>query len=159
MACGLAGLSAIQPVVHGSVAIMYEIIKISCQSWSSVDVMYVQPPQVSVRTSPIMATNAGSFWPGLRVRRYHKPTRANRGPIPCQHGEITVQLSRLLCTGCDGDKNHEKRSLRVSIADCRGHRGEPFLRITVELVLHDLVIVKVETDYQCRSEERRVGKD
>lgn len=29
---------------------------------------------------PIEATKPGSFVPGLRVRRYHSPTRAKRGP-------------------------------------------------------------------------------
>ena len=39
IAVGFGGLSAMHPVVHGNVATMYEIIKMSCQSWSSVDVM------------------------------------------------------------------------------------------------------------------------
>lgn len=52
----------------------------SCQSWSSVEVTYVQPPQVRVRKMPQKATKAGSLWPGLRERRYQKATRANLGP-------------------------------------------------------------------------------
>lgn len=52
----------------------------SCQSWSSVEVMYVQPPQVNVRKMPTPATNFGREEFRLRVRTYHKATRANRGP-------------------------------------------------------------------------------
>jgi hypothetical protein len=37
-AAGLGGLKARQPRVHGSVATRYEIMKMSCQSWSSVEV-------------------------------------------------------------------------------------------------------------------------
>jgi len=39
IAFALGGLSRIQPVVQGRVNMMYEIIKMSCQSWSSVDVI------------------------------------------------------------------------------------------------------------------------
>lgn len=80
MAFAFGGLSAMQPSVQGRVATMYEIMKMSCQSWSSVDVTYVHPPHVRVRRRPMMATNFGSPEPGLAVRRYHRPTSANRGP-------------------------------------------------------------------------------
>jgi len=85
MAVAFGGLSARHPRVQGSVATRYEIMKMSCQSWSSVDVTYVQPPQVNVRKMPMKATNLGSFWFGRAVRRYHKPTRAKRGPGQYQH--------------------------------------------------------------------------
>jgi hypothetical protein len=52
----------------------------SCQSWSSVEVTYVHPPQVSVRKMPTAATNLGRVELGRRVKMYHRPTRANRGP-------------------------------------------------------------------------------
>jgi hypothetical protein len=52
----------------------------SCQSWSSVDVMYVHPPHVRVLNRPKNATTFGRVRPGLAVRRYHRPTRANLGP-------------------------------------------------------------------------------
>jgi hypothetical protein len=76
------GLSMRQPTVHGSVATRYDIMKISCQSWSSVDVTYVHPPQVSVRKRPTPTINLGSelFRPCRLVRTYHSATRANRGP-------------------------------------------------------------------------------
>lgn len=77
-----------QPVVHGRVATMYDIIRMSCQSWSSVDVIYVQPPQVRVRKTPMKATNPGNRWLGFRVSRYHRPTSANRGPIVVESGLI-----------------------------------------------------------------------
>lgn len=80
IAFAFGGLSAMQPVVQGMVRTMYEIIKISCQSWSSVDVMYVHPPQVNVRKTPEMAIAFGRVRPGFAVNRYHKPTRAKRGP-------------------------------------------------------------------------------
>lgn len=88
---GFGGLSAKHPSVHGRVATRYEIMKISCQSWSSVEVTYVQPPQVIVRSIPIAATNLGSFCPGRAVSRYHNPTRANRGP-----GSVRVSLRSYL---------------------------------------------------------------
>lgn len=80
-AVGFLGLSARQPSVQGSVATRYEIMKISCQSWSSVDVTYVQPPQVKVRKIPTAAVNVGSDELGRRVRIYHSPTNAKRGPV------------------------------------------------------------------------------
>ncbi len=68
------------PAVHGMVNTRYEIMRMSCQSWSSVEVMYVQPPHVRVRTRPATATAFGRVRPGLAVSRYHSPTRANLGP-------------------------------------------------------------------------------
>jgi hypothetical protein len=61
IACALFGLRARHPSVHGRVATRYEIMKISCQSWSSVLVTYVHPPHVNVLKIPINATNLGSF--------------------------------------------------------------------------------------------------
>jgi hypothetical protein len=80
MALALGGLRAMQPAVHGMVNTRYEIMRMSCQSWSSVDVMYVQPPHVKVRIRPAPATSLGRERPGRAVRRYQRPTRANRGP-------------------------------------------------------------------------------
>jgi hypothetical protein len=80
IARGFGGLKARQPKVQGMVATRYEIMKMSCQSWSSVDVMYVQPPHVSVLKMPKPATTLGNVLPGLAVNRYHRPTRANLGP-------------------------------------------------------------------------------
>lgn len=80
MAFELGGQMARQPTVHGIVAKRYAIMNISCQSWSSVEVMYVQPPHVRVRKRPIAATNLGRNLPGLAVRRYQRASRANRGP-------------------------------------------------------------------------------
>lgn len=87
-AVGFLGLRAITPYVHGIVDTRYEIIKISCQSWSSVDVIYVQPPHVNVRKMPTPITNLGSVEFGLRVRAYHSPTRANRGPKQTQYSSL-----------------------------------------------------------------------
>lgn len=81
MAFAFGGLSAMHPKVQGMVMTRYEIMRMSCQSWSSVEVMKVQPPQVSVRSTPMQPTNLGSTEPGRAVRRYHNPTRANRGPV------------------------------------------------------------------------------
>ena len=69
IALALGGLRARHPTVHGIVMTRYEIIRMSCQPWSSVDVMYVQPPHVRVRTKPERATTLGRTWPGLFVRR------------------------------------------------------------------------------------------
>lgn len=83
-AVGLRGLRAKQPIVQGRVATKYEIMKMSCQSWSSVDVTYVHPPQVNVRKMPTPATNLGRVEFGRRVKTYQRPTRASRGPISDQ---------------------------------------------------------------------------
>lgn len=80
IALAFGGLKAIQPVVHGIVKTIYEIIKMSCQSWSSVDVMYVHPPHVRLRTTPEMAIAFGRVRPGFAVSRYQSPTSANLGP-------------------------------------------------------------------------------
>ena len=39
IALAFGGLRAMQPVVQGMVKTRYEIMRMSCQSWSSVDVM------------------------------------------------------------------------------------------------------------------------
>ena len=57
-----------QPRVHGNVATKYEIMKISCQPWSSVEVTYVHPPQVKVRKRPVPAITFGSTESGRAVR-------------------------------------------------------------------------------------------
>ena len=80
-AVGFLGLRARQPRVHGSVATRYDIMKISCQSWSSVEVTYVHPPQVNVRKTPTPATNFGKAELDRRVRMYQRATSMNRGPI------------------------------------------------------------------------------
>lgn len=80
IALALFGLSARHPSVQGNVATMYDIMRMSCQWWSSVDVIYVHPPHDKVLKMPIKATNLGSVAFGRAVRRYHKPTRTNRGP-------------------------------------------------------------------------------
>jgi hypothetical protein len=63
-----------------NVATRYEIMKISCQSWSSVDVTYVHPPHVIVLKRPVPATIFGKVEFGFAVRMYQRKTRANRGP-------------------------------------------------------------------------------
>jgi hypothetical protein len=79
-AVGFGGLRARHPSVHGNVATRYEIMKISCQSWSSVDVTYVHPPHVIVLKRPVPATIFGKVEFGFAVRMYQRKTRANRGP-------------------------------------------------------------------------------
>ena len=79
-AFALLGLRARQPNVHGTVAMRYEIMKISCQPWSSVEVTYVHPPQVTVRKRPTPATNFGNDEFGRAVKMYQRNTRAKRGP-------------------------------------------------------------------------------
>src|SRR5690348_224147 len=80
MAFVFGGLRARHPSVQGSVATRYEIMKMSCQSWSSVDVTYVHPPHVNVLKIPVPAMILGRFEFGLAVKKYQRVTRANRGP-------------------------------------------------------------------------------
>jgi hypothetical protein len=128
-AVGLRGLKARQPMVQGSVATRYEIIKMSCQSWSSVEVTYVHPPHVSVRKMPTPATNLGSAEFGRRVKQYHRPTNAKRGPN-CDFSEVRASPISSH-TRCKGNKQHEYGTLGVTVANGRRHRGEPFLRIAL----------------------------
>ena len=72
-----------QPRVHGNVATKYEIMKMSCQPWSSVEVTYVHPPQVSVRNKPVAAMIFGNAESGRAVKTYQRKTRAKRGPGDC----------------------------------------------------------------------------
>ena len=89
-ALGLFGLKATHPKVQGIVATRYEIMKMSCQAWSSVEVTYVHPPQVKVRNMPIKATNLGRLEFGLAVRRYHNATNVNRGPNLNKHCTLVM---------------------------------------------------------------------
>jgi hypothetical protein len=97
---------------------------------------------VSVRNSPMNATNLGSVCPCRAVRRYHKPTRANRGPTSSQILGPTFKLCNSARTGSYSDKNHKKGSLRITIADGGRNRGEPFIGITIVFVLDNLVVVQ-----------------
>jgi len=128
-AVGLRGLSARQPRVHGSVATRYEIMKMSCQSWSSVDVTYVHPPHVSVRKIPTPATNLGSVEFGRRVRQYQRPTNAKRGPMFRFSQDVISSVSSH--TRCKGDEEHEHGAFGIAVADGRRHGGEPFLGIAL----------------------------
>ena len=65
-------------------------MKISCQPWSSVEVTYVQPPQVTVLKIPVAATIFGRDELGLAVRMYHRKTSANRGPR-CNINNIALE--------------------------------------------------------------------
>jgi hypothetical protein len=91
----LRGDRARHPRVHGRVATRYEIMKMSCQSWSSVEVTYVHPPHVNVRKMPTPATNFGSEEFGRRVRMYHRPTNAMRGPVP-HFSHVHIVASRVI---------------------------------------------------------------
>lgn len=116
-AVGLFGLKARQPRVQGRVATRYEIMKTSCQSWASVDVTYVHPPHVNVRKIPTPATNLGSEEFGRRVKMYHRPHSANRGPA-----QYVSRISRLFVssrTGREGDEEHEDGSFGIAVANGR----------------------------------------
>src|ERR1700760_3642679 len=83
MASGFGGLRARQPKVQGRVATRYDIMKISCQLWSSVEVTYVHPPHMTVRNRPTPRMKEGRDdleW-GRAERKYHRVQRANRGPM------------------------------------------------------------------------------
>jgi hypothetical protein len=92
-------------------------MKISCQSWSSVDVTYVQPPQVNVRNMPTPATNLGRDEFGRRVRTYHRPTSAKRGPA--NRSIVSYAPLGPHRTGCEGDEQHKDGSFWVAVANGR----------------------------------------
>jgi len=117
VAVGFFGVRAKHPNVHGSVATMYEIMKMSCQSWSSVDVTYVHPPHVKVRRKPMTATNFGSVEFGLRVNTYHSPTNANRGPMYIS--EFFLKTSSDCHTRCECNKEHEDGPLGIAVSNGR----------------------------------------
>lgn len=148
-------------------------MKMSCQSWSSVDVTYVQPPQVSVRNAPTPAMNLGSDELGRRVRMYHSPTSAKRGP----RIEVNIASSDSWTrrTGCEGNEQHEDGALRVTVANSGRHGRKPFFWISlhswlvcieadatmdtdIEFILHDFVVMKPSANAQLcsrRGEARR----
>ena len=150
MAVAFGGLRMMHPVVHGIVKTRYEIIRMSCQSWSSVDVMYVQPPHVKVRMMPTTAIALGRLRLGLLVRRYHSPTSANLGPMRRQQlltkrwGWGRVRSSEH--TGSDGDEEHKNGAFGIAVANGGGNGREPFLRIAIPLVLDNLVKVQRAAD-------------
>jgi len=133
-------------------------MKMSCQSWSSVEVTYVHPPQVSVRKMPTPATNFGSVEFGRRVKIYQRPTNTKRGPeqlVSLIHTSNVFIRNR---TRCQSDEQHEDGALRIFVSNGRRDRGKPFVRIAlsrllvclnasetsltnVVFVLHDFVIV------------------
>ena len=66
----------------------------SCQSWSSVDVTYVHPPQVRVLNIPVQNTNVGNLELGRAVKRYQRVTRTKRGPEETVSGSTLYLSSR-----------------------------------------------------------------
>lgn len=49
-------------------------------------------------------------------------------------------------TRCNGNEDHEKGSLRVAIANGGGDGGEPLVRVVVEFILDNFVVVKRDAD-------------
>jgi hypothetical protein len=60
-------------------------------------------------------------------------------------------------TRSNGNKDHEERSLGVSVADRRGYGWEPLLWVAVELILDDFVVVQRDADNQSAEEGRCIG--
>ena len=91
-----------------------------------------------------MAIAFGRTRPGLAVRRYHRPTRANLGPDGRVFSILATGLGRrgVAHTRRDGDEEHKKGPLWIPIADGSGYRGEPLVWVSVPLVLDDLVVVQ-----------------
>jgi hypothetical protein len=104
-------------------------MKMSCQSWSSVEVTYVHPPHDSVRKIPTPATNLGSVEFGLRVRTYHRPTNATRGPGLCSVVPVCPTVSSL--TGCQGNEEHKDGAFGIAVANGRRHGGEPLFGVAL----------------------------
>ena len=55
----LYGVQAIPPSIQGKLQNIYDIMKISCTSWSSLDVIYTHPPHVIVLMIPNTKTHVG----------------------------------------------------------------------------------------------------
>lgn len=61
-------------------------------------------------------------------------------------------------SGCYGNEEHEKGSFGIAIADRSGNGGEPFLRVAIEFILDDLVIMEREADDE-RTYKGDIGED
>jgi hypothetical protein len=51
-------------------------------------------------------------------------------------------------TRCKADEEHKDGSLGVSVANGCGHRWEPLVGVSVELILDYLVVVQGDSDHQ-----------
>ena len=54
--------------------------------------------------------------------------------------------------GSDGDEDLEDRALRIAVANCGRYGWEPFIRVAIVFVLHDLAVVKPASHYQSAQE-------
>jgi hypothetical protein len=57
----LNGVHATPPNIQGTLRTMYDIMKISWASWSSVDVIYTHPPHANVLMIPETNTHPGKL--------------------------------------------------------------------------------------------------
>lgn len=97
--------------------------------------MYVQPPQVKVRNKPIDATKPGSFELDLRVKMYHRPTSAKRGPMgikriekvsfPSSHGATGSLLPDVMAMKIIKNERSGYRSPIVAETDGNHSSGYP----------------------------------
>lgn len=58
-------------------------------------------------------------------------------------------------TGSNGNEDLEYGALWISIANCCGNRGKPFIRVAVVLVLDDLVEMQFQPDHERTDESKR----
>jgi len=79
------------PNIQGKLSTIYRIMRKSWTSWSSPDVTKTQPPQESVRSTPVAKTRLGSVEEGYlaRLSRQPKPMTAKRGPAE-ERGTVNV---------------------------------------------------------------------
>lgn len=94
-------------------------------------------------------------------RRDVCPPSASEGPKEAEEGnhfrqgttgpsrqKIPKADKRKSRAGCDGNEEHEHGSFGISIPNGGRHGREPFVGISVELILDDFVIVKGDAHYQ-----------
>ena len=92
-------------------------MRTSWASWSSVDVMYTQPPQERVRMMPVMKTTSGRQEERVRCTRYCNAPNAKRGPdmMQGQNRLYSWRLNHFTRVQCD--EYLEDATFRVPVSN------------------------------------------
>jgi hypothetical protein len=87
-------------------------------SWSSLEVIYTQPPQERVRTIPDRKTTVGSEEDVEWCRKYWRNTMAKRGPVDPSKLKLGMALKASTCS--ESYKELEDVSLWIPVTNSSG---------------------------------------
>lgn len=113
---------------------------------------------------PVMIISRRDICPTSAHKRSKQPSSRNElGEVRARtrSEKVPKKNESKSRTGSDCDENLEEGSFGIPIANRRRHRGEPFVRVAIMLVLHDLPEMQAHAYHQgaekCSIREGRMG--